>query len=290
MSNPYRDSLKGLEIPDPVESFFAFCKEREAIRERRESGQSAPWTRDPIFQHGRFLNVFREDDRGTKAVYRFVEPVQKEAGRLIHALFFARWCNRDKTLDLIDPDLLDSAEELRSLLQTLPQPWASEVYPVVPATWEGREYERLEAATDMLFRAKGFLLESIQSAEGNVMEATKSINREFRMSNDFPIFMALVDLARFEPELISPESPVPTGIGAEPFLDLLQEHLSCDSHQSVAERMIELQGKLWPEAKRRFLPIDIEYLSCECRKYYSYRNGTKRFEGKNLFVPEGSHS
>ena len=34
------------------------------------------------------------------------------------------------------------------------------------------------------------------------------------------------------------------------------------------------------------LKIDIEYLSCECRKYYSYVNGTKKFEGKNLFTPK----
>jgi hypothetical protein len=40
-----------------------------------------------------------------------------------------------------------------------------------------------------------------------------------------------------------------------------------------------------PEAKRPLHPIDVEYLSCECRKYYSYLNGTKDFVGKNVFVP-----
>ena len=54
----------------------------------------------------------------------------------------------------------------------------------------------------------------------------------------------------------------------------------------ISKREIELQKEYWPEAKRKFQPIDIEYLSCECRKYYSYVNGTKLFEGKNVFNPK----
>ncbi len=50
--------------------------------------------------------------------------------------------------------------------------------------------------------------------------------------------------------------------------------------------MIRLQATYWPEARRTFTPIDIEYLSCECRKYYSYVNGTKSYAGKNLFTPK----
>ena len=117
------------------------------------------------------------------------------------------------------------------------------------------------------------------------MTATESINAQFEMSNDFPIFMSLTDVALLAPDLIRPDSPVPTGIGAAPFLDLLQRHLQCNSHQAAAEQMITLQASYWPKARRTFTPIDIEYLSCECRKYFSYINGTKRFEGKNLFTP-----
>jgi hypothetical protein len=63
--------LAGLEIADPVRAFFDWCIEREAIRVRREAGQPPPWSQDPVFQKGRFLNVFREDDKGTKPVLRF---------------------------------------------------------------------------------------------------------------------------------------------------------------------------------------------------------------------------
>ena len=80
-------------------------------------------------------------------------------------------------------------------------------------------------------------------------------------------------------------SGVPTGIGAQPFLDRLQHHLKLSNHHETCFKMIELQNEYWPNAKRKFLTIDIEYLSCENRKYFSYLNGTKSFDGKNLYTP-----
>jgi hypothetical protein len=285
-ANPYRHALAGLEIEDPVKAFFDWCIERERIRSKRDNGEPQPWTQDPVFQKGRFLNVFREDDKGTKAVLRFADATKASVPDLIHALFFARWCNQHSTLTALHSDLLKSPDDLRRvLLEDVSQPWASEVYPVEPVLWEGREYSRLDACVEMFPKCLGFLEDCIRSAHGNVMDANNRINARFRMSNDFPIFMALVDLALFKPDLIRPDSPVPTGIGAAPYLDLLQRHLRCTSHQEAAARMIELQDTYWPEARRTFMPIDIEYLSCECRKYFSYINGTKEFEGKNLFVP-----
>ena len=98
--------------------------------------------------------------------------------------------------------------------------------------------------------------------------------------------MAVMDVAWFRPDIIAPSSYVPTRIGAVAYLDRLQKYLKLDGHQQTFDKMIELQKEYWPEAKREFHPIDIEYLSCECRKYYSYVNGTKIFEGKNAFRPK----
>ena len=38
-NNPYAKALEGLHFDDPVKAFFDFCKEREAIRLRREKGE-----------------------------------------------------------------------------------------------------------------------------------------------------------------------------------------------------------------------------------------------------------
>ena len=37
-NNPYAKALEGLHFEDPVKAFFDFCREREAIRLRREKG------------------------------------------------------------------------------------------------------------------------------------------------------------------------------------------------------------------------------------------------------------
>ena len=284
--NPYATALEGLVLDDPVSAFFDFCRERENIRLEREMGSPKPWTDDPIFQKGRFLNVFREDDRGSKAILHFAKNLEQDLPTLIHALFFARWCNRQETLDKLSLKILSKPKELHEKLETL-EPWCNvTAYPVEPVHWEGVQYSRLDAATILFGEIKESLTETITGTQGDVIKATNGVNDLFRMKNDFPIFMAIIDLAWFRPDVIDPESHVPTGIGAVAYLDRLQTYFGLNDHQKTCDRMIELQKEYWSEAKRAFQPIDIEYLSCECRKYYSYVNGTKLFEGKNLFHPK----
>ena len=97
--NKYKAALDGLVIKDPVKSFFDYCKERESIRLKREAGEKFPWSEDPIFQKGRFLNVFREDDKVSRSIFKFAEPLKDDLPLLIQALFFGRWCNRKDTLE-----------------------------------------------------------------------------------------------------------------------------------------------------------------------------------------------
>jgi hypothetical protein len=284
--NPYANALDGLEINNPVTAFFNFCKEREKIRLKRESGTAFPWTDDPIFQKGRFLNVFREDDRGSKAILKFANNLDEDLPILIHALFFSRWCNRQETLDQLSSSILSKPSKLIDILKTH-DPWCNKTaYPVEPVQWNGEEYNRLDSATKLFEKIKDPLTNTIIEANGDVIKATNLVNNYFQMKNDFPIFMAVIDIAWFRPDIIDPASHVPTGIGAVAFLDRLQKYFGLDNHEQTCDRMIEIQNKYWPEAKRAFQPIDIEYLSCECRKYYSYINGTKLFEGKNIFHPK----
>jgi len=286
MKNPYAKSLDGLKLNDPVSAFFNFCKKRENIRISRENGDPFPWTDDHIFQKGRFLNVFREDDRVSKSILRFANELKHDFHKLIQAVFFARWCNKQQTLDELSPNMLLEPEKLLKKLKSLNNWCNNNAYPVESVFWNGKKYSRLNTAVKLFFKINESLEEMIINANGDVIKATNKINQEFKMENDFPIFMAVIDLAWFRPDIIHPYSHVPTGIGAVAYLDRLQKYLGLKNHQETCEKMIELQGEYWPEAKRKFQPIDIEYLSCECRKYYSYVNGTKSFEGKNVFNPK----
>lgn len=282
--NKYRTSLDGLAIENPVESFFNYCIERENIRIKRESGEAFPWSEDKIFQKGRFLNVFREDDRVSKSIINFAKPLTDDLPLLIQALFFGRWCNRHETLDKLNHEDLLDADKLKDKLIQLEQWENFNAYPVQDVMWNEKTYSRIDTATTLFYEIKDDLTEIILDSNLDVIQATKNINKRFKMENDFPIFMALIDIAWFREDVIPITSQVPTGIGAQPYLDRLQEYLGLESHQAVATEMISLQKEYWPEAKRTFYPIDIEYQSCECRKYFSYINGTKKFEGKNRLI------
>ena len=282
--NKYRTSLDGLVIENPVESFFNYCIERENIRIKRESGEAFPWSEDKIFQKGRFLNVFREDDRVSKSIINFAKPLTDDLPLLIQALFFGRWCNRQETIDKLNHEDLLDADKLKDKLIQLEQWENFNAYPVQDVMWNEKTYSRIDTATTLFYEIKDDLTEIVLDSNLDVIQATNNINKRFKMENDFPIFMALIDIAWFREDVIPITSQVPTGIGAQPYLDRLQEYLDLESHQAVATKMISLQKEYWPEAKRTFYPIDIEYQSCECRKYFSYINGTKKFEGKNRLI------
>ena len=76
----------------------------------------------------------------------FCRPiVEKGDGvKLVQALFFGRWCNRDHTLNELDSGMLDQdPKALKNFLTTKLDfpPWCNETaYPVEIVTWKGVKY------------------------------------------------------------------------------------------------------------------------------------------------------
>lgn len=50
-------------FPSRAPAFYAFMRERENVRLRKEAGDFFPWTQDPILQSYKFTNVYRHFDK-----------------------------------------------------------------------------------------------------------------------------------------------------------------------------------------------------------------------------------
>jgi hypothetical protein len=76
--------------------------EREAIRRRREAGEPAPWTNDPILRDYRFCNVRREHDAVTRHIAKTWREPHASDPQLWFAMAVARCINWPDTLDELE--------------------------------------------------------------------------------------------------------------------------------------------------------------------------------------------
>lgn len=87
---------KLLEVPyapPSVEGLWDFCREREAIRLRKEAGQPPPWTENIILRKFHFCNIHREHDRGTRWYMGTVVPAAENFDDLLWRTILYRAVN-----------------------------------------------------------------------------------------------------------------------------------------------------------------------------------------------------
>jgi alpha-glutamyl/putrescinyl thymine pyrophosphorylase clade 1 len=82
---------------DMLELYIYYVNEREVVQRRREAGQLAPWTMDPILRNHHFCHNRREDDRGTKEIRALIKTVD-EIDRLPCMYTMARLFNHAPTV------------------------------------------------------------------------------------------------------------------------------------------------------------------------------------------------
>jgi hypothetical protein len=132
------NSLTG---PDLV---VAFGSERESIRRRKEAGEPAPWTFDPVLQKGSFTNVQREDDKTTRFYAANIRERYKDRAELLAATPAFLWfnlirtgqtftCTGDDGLCALDRMFTsNSVEPLREALKTQERPYTNGAYRLTP--------------------------------------------------------------------------------------------------------------------------------------------------------------
>lgn len=96
--------------------FIGFVVERHRIYERREEGQTAPWTKDKILAQYRFCNVYRELDRTTKWIAENWRTPYESLDDLWFFMVIARLVNRPETLvELPTPGVWKKAKFLETM-------------------------------------------------------------------------------------------------------------------------------------------------------------------------------
>lgn len=79
------------------EVFFEFARKRHQIYINRQAELPRPWTDDPILQHYRFTNVFRELDKTTIWLREHVRDRMRDSPDVFAAVAVYRWFNRITT-------------------------------------------------------------------------------------------------------------------------------------------------------------------------------------------------
>lgn len=113
------------KIENPVDRYFTFCRERHNIYLKKFRREPRPWTTDPILNHYKFTNVFRNLDKTTAWYHENVmQPWCKKPEVLLTTVMY-RWCSRIEIGQIMfDPsmpqlDLLIDDGDFESMEATL---------------------------------------------------------------------------------------------------------------------------------------------------------------------------
>lgn len=266
------ESFKESMTPeDMYNKLVWFIKERESIRIKKESNQPRPWTEDEVLHRTKFTNIFRQDDRVSKFIYKKVEGLT--GARLVYNLLVGRLLNRTDVLDKILP----CPDSLESLIDgDNPKMMNAKAYQISPglcrkSKWNtNREYVVYE--TPKLYEG---VYEAITSTT-DIKEAVDLGNKAYGGSIPFTMFQIVLDY-HYLTNHFNESSDILVGQGAKPVLDILGD-------------IRELQSSLISDTGLDFKSWDVEHALCEFRKYlyrqdknlsrYSYKPNSMGVEKK----------
>jgi hypothetical protein len=213
----------------PMEVLLHWIKEREAVRGRKERGDSYPWTDDPIIREWRFCNVRREDDRVTRWVQNHIRRPYMEHPNLWLMLCIARMINWPPTLEGLikcstsgfrpawPSDDFFLPEAMGETLEQMAE-MGSKVFTgayVIPAPGKGKTKGGFiaERVIGQLWRDRRRFENWFRGRP--TMSGTHDILTKFDFWGDFLAYQAVVDM-RFCPTLLCHAADIHTWCAAGP--------------------------------------------------------------------------
>lgn len=109
--------------------FWYWIQERHSIFLKRQRGESKPWTEDPILQNYKFLNPFRENDRGTVWLREnFLIPHREDSLELLaFNICWYRMFNWIGTGELLGWQIKWNSEEIKRILN-IQEKWGLSIF------------------------------------------------------------------------------------------------------------------------------------------------------------------
>lgn len=258
---------------NPIEDLISFAEEREAIRLKKESGQSRPWTLDPILDKYKFTNVRREYDKVSVFIFNWVQPVLNNKEDLLLNLLFARHVNKPSTLDYVGlismkDDPKKNIKKIQELTPMFANPYQC---PAQYKTING--YNKREEWIFEFFPQIVSKTIPILTVKKSIQQLTDEMATFWNWNNGFASMQALLDLGHLRPDLVDKSSEINPGPGAIPALNLLGKSLS-DLLQN--KKIKEITGGY----------ANVEHLLCEWRKYIELKYGIRKLRKALEYTPQ----
>jgi hypothetical protein len=271
-----------------------FINERHRIFLKREAGEPAPWTNDPILQEWKFCNPFRENDRQTRNLRKILqEHYPAYPPDMLFNIFLFRAFNLDSTYNLIGWRSSAAPFYVETAIRTLQEAAASGTR-IFSAAYMIRGRQGMPKISSVcltlqeVWDKRHEIYAEISTQSARSLEKTWKILMEqgFWGWGPFTLYQIVLDLAGTSTlsHAIDTNSWTCLGPGGERGFKLLFPDINPALWQTF------LPKNLLPKvnaAKGRHVPLlnlqDLEFCLCELQKYHRIANGGKskeRYHGR----------
>jgi hypothetical protein len=255
-----------------LNDFFRYARERYRIKLRRDAGQPAPWTDDPVLQRFRFCHIFREDDKTTVWFRENVrDPLRDDPVKVALATIGFRWFNRIETGERIKHIMLKHGWDNDAVRKQL-----KGVYPLITGAYMVRSPYGVNKLDGLLsYMAQ---LPDVRLLQQPTLQAAHTILREAPGMGDFTAYEVISDLRwtcvlEGASDIMTWASPGP---GAARGLEWIYRRPFSRGSQKGVDEQIKLMRRLlaasrkqrywskrWPAWDMR----TVEHTLCEYDKY-----------------------
>ncbi|WKZ31047.1 MAG: putative DNA base hypermodification protein [Candidatus Dojkabacteria bacterium] len=265
-----------------LESIRQFAIERMLVWERKESGKSAPFTKDPILHKQRFCNIYRELDRQTIETHLLLESLLSTPSVWLLNLMYCRLaCNpiTVKNTGLLNFNENENLKVYQRLIEhPRPKYGTAYVFPINAIAKTGFPTREEFFCLYLPKLARKLWAEIEQFNETSVNTALERILPLLGVNLKFHMTEVLIDVAYQFPEKINLHKDFHIGPGAIPTLKLLSHSADPDALLNYLAT-IELED--FPYLTYNGVGVALsaenwEGIACEYRKYCNYKAGRGR--------------